>query len=131
MQRLDGERHACLSRLRENFENGLLHRLARARQILRAGGEAAHDQHQALRAERVSFVDRAPIVIEPVFRSKEAAAAKPGYGQSVGLDGFHGLTQAHLRNLVAPRRDAANVVPCAAVDHLRKVPLLFHRRGVE
>src|SRR6267143_1452337 len=77
------------------------------------------------------FLDGAPVIVPPVLGSEEAAAAKPGDGQSMGLDGFHGLTQAHLGNLVAPRRNAANIVPCAAVDHLRKVPLLFHRRGVE
>src|SRR5256712_2553481 len=47
------------------------------------------------------------------------------------VDGFHSFLQTHLRDLVAPGRDAGDAVARAAVDHLREIPLLLHRRGVE
>src|SRR5258708_18682296 len=41
------------------------------------------------------------------------------------------LLEAEGRHLVAPRRDAADAVARAAVDDLRQLPLLLHRRRVE
>src|SRR5258708_15830327 len=77
------------------------------------------------------FLDGAPVVVPPVSGSEEAAAAQAGHGQAMRVDGFHSLLQTHLRDLIAPGRDAADAVAHAALNHLREVPLLVHRRGVE
>src|SRR5207302_11124025 len=77
------------------------------------------------------LLDGAPVVVSPVLGSEEAAAAQAGHGQAMRVDGFHSFLQTHLRDLVAPGRDAANAVARAALDHLSEVPLLLHRRGVE
>src|SRR5207247_9816674 len=77
------------------------------------------------------LLDGAPVVVSPVLGSEEAAAAQAGHGQAMRVDGFHSVLQTHLRDLVAPGRDAANAVARAALDHLREVPLLLYRRSVE
>src|SRR3989442_15962894 len=77
------------------------------------------------------LLDRAPVVVPPVLGAEEAAGAQASHGQAVRVDGFHSLLQTHLRDLIAPGRDAADAVARAALDHLREIPLLLHRRGVE
>jgi hypothetical protein len=44
-----------------------------------------------LRAELVRFLDRAPVVIAPVLRREETAAAQAGDNEVVFSDGFLGL----------------------------------------
>src|SRR5207253_2907817 len=77
------------------------------------------------------LLDGAPVVVPPVLGSEEAAAAQAGHAQAMRVDGFHSFLQTHLRDLVAPGRDAADLMARAALDHLSEVPLLLHRRGVE
>src|SRR5438046_10650381 len=77
------------------------------------------------------LLDGAPVVVPQVPGSEEAAAAQAGHAQAMRVDGFHSFLQTHLRDLVAPGRDAADLMARAALDHLSEVPLLLPRRGVE
>ncbi len=131
MQRLDRERHAGFARFRQDRRDPFSYSFSGKGKIFRARQQAAHDQHQALRAQLVRLFDRAPVVVAPVLRREEAAAAQAGYGKSVLPYRGSRRLQAHCRDLVAPGRDAADIVPGAAVDHLREVPLLADRRGIE
>ena len=65
------------------------------------------------------------------FAVKKPPRHRPVTVRSVCLRWTASPVQAHLRDLVAPGRDAADAVARAAVDHLREVPLLAHRRGIE
>src|SRR5206468_4251235 len=51
--------------------------------------------------------------------------------EAVRLYRLDGRAKAHLRDLVAPRGDAFDLVPRAAVDDLRQGPLLADRGRVE
>jgi len=65
--------------------------------------QGRHYEHQALRAERMRFLDGAQVVVSPVPGSEEAAAAQAGHGQAMRrLMDFHSFLQTHLRDLIAP-----------------------------
>src|SRR5882724_4392290 len=76
------------------------------------------------------LLDGAPVIVPPVPGSEEAAA-QPGHGQAMRVDGFHSFLQTHLRDLIAPGRDAADAMPGAAVDRLSERPLLFRGGRIE
>src|SRR6185295_7662531 len=64
-------------------------------------------------------------------RRKHSAAAVTGDGEPAVADAHGAVLESCRGNLVAPRGDAANAVPHAAVDDLRQRPLLPHGGGVE
>ena len=99
--------------------------------------QAADDEDQALRAERQRLVDGAAVVVQrrapalAIRRRKHPAAAIAGDREPGVADAQRRVLESRRGDLVAPRRDAANAVPRAAVDDLRQRPLLPHGGGVE
>jgi len=91
-----------------------------------ADGKPPDDQDQALRAQRNRFVDRAPVVVQSrppavaIGRWKHSAAAIAANDKSSVADARCGLLEASGRDLVAPRRNAADAVAGATVDDLRQ-----------
>src|SRR4030081_798091 len=77
------------------------------------------------------LLDGAQVIVPPVPGSEEAAAAQPGHGQAMRVDGFHSFLQTHLRDLIAPGRDAADARPGAAIDRLSERPLLLRGGRIE
>jgi hypothetical protein len=94
-------------------------------------------QHQAARAEGRRLVDGAAVVVD---RRRETAAALGGEPAAAAEAGHHkpripdaprARGEAQGRDLVAPGRDAADAVACAAVDDAVERPLLAQGGGVE
>src|SRR5437764_15380485 len=77
------------------------------------------------------LLDGGPVVVPRVPGSEEAAAAQAGHAQAMRVDGFHSFLQTHLRDLVVPGRDPADLMASAALVPLGAAPLLLHRRGDE
>jgi hypothetical protein len=143
VQRLDRQRHPGIASVQKEFADAVAHHFSCAGEILRfdfavaADGQAPDDQDQALRAQRNRFVDRAPVVVQSrppavaIGRWKHSAAAIAANDKSSVADARCGLLEASGRDLVAPRRNAADAVAGATVDDLRQRPLLPHRGGIE
>ena len=97
-----GYRQARLARFGKNFGDAITHLTPGAHQVFRSCRQAANHQHQALRAQRVRFFDRATIVVAPVLGGEEPAAAKARDRQSFFSDGRRGGLQTHGGDLIAP-----------------------------
>ena len=137
MQRLDGERHIVGAGVREDGGDAVFHHAARACDIARAFRQAAHHQDQAFGAECGRFVDRALVVVDRglppglVRCRKHPAAAIAADFHAVVLDRANGRFKADGADLVAPRIDRGNAVPCAGFDRFAQIPLLAHRRKID
>ena len=110
----------------------LRRRRARSRELR----QAADDEDKAGAAQRRRLVDRPPVVVPRLFAVRavcreHAAAAVAGELEPGVLHGPHGLVEPDRRDLVAPGRDRADLVPGAGLDDGDEVALLSHRRGVE
>jgi hypothetical protein len=127
VHRLDRDRHAARARVVEDRAEAVADHVARAAQILRALREPARDDDEAPRLDRRGLVDRAQVVVDrglaafAVGRREESAAAQAGHRQAVVAKNARGFLCADLRQLVAPRTDAADVVPAAGLGRLTQV----------
>ena len=128
MQRLDRERHVGLLGVFQHFGDGVMDLRARGRDVLRGRAsrprilrQAADDQHDAGRAQRLGLVDGAAVVVARLdavrrVRGEHAAAAiarqfEPGVAHRA-----RGAVEADGRDLVAPGIDGADAVPRAGLD---------------
>ena len=135
MLRLDGERHAGGTRVVQQCADPVAHHFARAGEILvddRAAAilrQAADREDEAARAEFAGFVDGAAVVVlrrapaAAIGRGEHAAAAQARHDESGVAKSARRIGKAGRRDLVAPRRDAANAVARAAGDDLGQRPL--------
>ena len=143
MQRLDRQRHVGLLGVFHHFGDGVVDLRPRRRDILRDRAarprilrQAADHQHDAGRAERLGFIDRAAVVVARLgamrgIRREHAAAAiarqiEPGVAHR-----SHRAVEPDRRDLVAPGIDGADAMPRAGVDDLKEIALLADRRGVQ
>src|SRR4051812_3431861 len=93
--------------------------------------QAPNDEDKAVGAQRMRLLDRPAVVVQPILRSEEAAAAKARDGQAVLLNALFRFQEPQSFHLIPPWRDAADAVASAAFDDLREVPLFFDGRGIE
>src|SRR5437899_4880131 len=121
----------------EHFADAVPHHRTRPGKVFRAGRQAPDHEHEAPCLESGGIVDRAPIVVDrrlarlAVCGRKHASAAKARHREAVPADCPGCLLHAHLGELGAPGRNAADAVTRAALDHLAQVPFFPHRGGVE
>jgi len=98
--------------------------------------QAADDQHDAGRAQRHGFIDAALIVVAlglPMrgIGHEHTAAAITGQFEIVVLDGFHGAVEADMGDLIAPRRDAADLLAGTGFGDGDEIALLADRRCIQ
>ena len=98
--------------------------------------QAAGDQHDAGRAERLGLVDGAAIVVarldamRGVCREHAAAAIARQFEPGIAHRP-HRAIEADGCDLIAPGIDGADAVPRTGVDDLREIALLADRRRVQ
>src|SRR5258708_9203347 len=129
VERLDGQLHAGLSRVRQQRGDAVADDPAGAGDVARAGGEAADDEHQALRADRRRLLDGAAVVVAcAVARAEHAAAAEAGDGHAVIGEDARRLGNAAFGEAIAPWRDGADAVTRQRLDGLAQRQRLQRRR---
>lgn len=108
-----------------------------AREVPGPRRQSTAHHHQAIGVKGRRRVDRAQIVLDRtpatfgVGRREHAAPAHPRDMQPGIADRPCRRCHSHVGEDIPPRGNAANAMPCAALDTCSEVPFLAHRHGVE